>query len=168
PDIDIDFCRDRRQLVIDYTKQKYGEKSVAQIGTFGTLKAKAAIRDVGRALGVPLARVNEIAKMIPESLGIKLKDALKESPDLQSAYDQDSEIKRLLDLAMQLEGLCRSAGTHAAGVVVGDLPLSEVVPLQSITGKTDIITQWDGPTVESVGLLKMDFLGLRNLTILDK
>ncbi|HAH45135.1 MAG TPA: DNA polymerase III subunit alpha, partial [Planctomycetaceae bacterium] len=117
PDIDIDFCRDRRQLVIDYTKQKYGEKSVAQIGTFGTLKAKAAIRDVGRALGVPLARVNEIAKMIPESLGIKLQDALKESPDLQSAYDQDSEIRRLLDLAMQLEGLCRSAGTHAAGVV---------------------------------------------------
>ncbi len=168
PDIDIDFCRDRRQLVIDYTKKKYGERSVAQIGTFGTLKAKAAIRDVGRALGVPLARVNEIAKMVPDSLGIKIKDAIKESPDLQAAYDQDMEVNQLLDLAMQLEGLCRSAGTHAAGVVVADLPLSEVVPLQTITGKTDIITQWDGPTVESVGLLKMDFLGLRNLTILDK
>ena len=168
PDIDIDFCRDRRQLVIDYTKQKYGEHNVAQIGTFGTLKAKAAIRDVGRALGVPLPRVNEIAKMIPETLGIKLKEALEESPDLKEAYDQDPQIHELIDIAIRLEGLARSAGTHAAGVVVSEFPLDEIVPLQKITGKEDIITQWDGPTVEKVGLLKMDFLGLRNLTILDK
>ncbi len=168
PDIDIDFCRDRRQMVIDYTKQKYGEDCVSQIGTFGTLKAKMAIRDVGRVLGVPLSRVNEIAKMIPETLGIKLKEALKESPELQSAYDHDEEVKELFDIAIQLEGLNRSAGTHAAGVVVADRPLYELLPLQKITGKNDILTQWDGPTVEAAGLLKMDFLGLRNLSILDK
>jgi len=168
PDIDIDFCRDRRQLVIDYTKQKYGEHNVSQIGTFGTLKAKAVIRDVGRALAVPLARVNEIAKMVPETLGISLEEALKESPDLKGAYDGDPQIKEMIDIAQQLEGLARSAGTHAAGVVVADQPLSELLPLQKITGKEDIITQWDGPTVESAGLLKMDFLGLRNLSILDK
>ncbi|GAB4142840.1 MAG: DNA polymerase III subunit alpha [Planctomycetaceae bacterium] len=168
PDIDIDFCRDRRQMVIDFTKEKYGENNVAQIGTFGTLKAKAAIRDVSRALAIPLPRVDEICKMVPDTLNIKLKDALKESADLQDAYNQDPQIKEMLDIAMRLEGLARSAGTHAAGVVVSDKPLSERIPLQTITGKTDIITQWDGPTVEQVGLLKMDFLGLRNLTILDK
>ncbi|MFK7819734.1 MAG: DNA polymerase III subunit alpha, partial [Planctomycetaceae bacterium] len=160
--------RDRRQMVIDYTKEKYGEKNVAQIGTYGTLKAKAAIRDVGRALDVPLPRVNEIAKMIPETLGIKLKDAIKENPDLEQAYNGDKQITELLDFAMGLEGLARNCGTHAAGVVVADLPLETVVPLQRITGKEDIITQWDGPTIEAIGLLKMDFLGLRNLTILDK
>ncbi|MEZ6063621.1 MAG: DNA polymerase III subunit alpha [Planctomycetaceae bacterium] len=168
PDIDIDFCRDRRQMVIDYTKEKYGEMNVAQIGTYGTLKAKNAIRDVGRALNVPLPRVNELAKLVPDTLNIKLKDALKDSPDLQAAYDTDPVARELLDYAMAVEGLARSTGTHAAGVVVADVPLNEVVPLQKITGKQDIITQWDGPTIESIGLLKMDFLGLRNLTILDK
>ena len=169
PDIDIDFCRDGRQKVIDYTKQKYGEKNVAQIGTYGTLKAKAAIRDVGRALDVPLPRVNEIAKMIPDTLGIKLKDAIfKESAELKEVYDTDPRAKEMLDFAMALEGCARSAGTHAAGVVVADIPLDSVIPLQTITGKVDVITQWDGPTIESVGLLKMDFLGLRNLSILDK
>jgi len=168
PDIDIDFCRDRRQLVIDYTKEKYGEANVAQIGTFGTLKAKAAIRDVGRVLAVPLPRVDEIAKMVPETLGITLDGALEESPDFKDAYHHDPEIHEVIDFAKQLEGLARSAGTHAAGVVVADKPLSEYVPLQTITGKADVVTQWDGPTVELIGLLKMDFLGLRNLTILDK
>jgi DNA polymerase-3 subunit alpha len=168
PDIDIDFCRDRRQMVIDYTKQKYGERNVSQIGTFGTLKAKNAIRDVGRALNVPLSRVNELAKMVPDTLNIKLKTALKESADLKSAYDSDPVARELLDYAISVEGLARSAGTHAAGVVVADVPLDTVIPLQTITGKDDIITQWDGPTVEAIGLLKMDFLGLRNLTILDK
>lgn len=168
PDIDIDFCRDRRQMVIDYTKETYGEMNVAQIGTFGTLKAKNAIRDVGRALNVPLPRVNELAKMIPDELNIKLKDALKKSPDLKNAYDSDSQARELLDYAISVEGLARSTGTHAAGVVVADVPLDTVVPLQKITGKKDIITQWDGPTIEDIGLLKMDFLGLRNLTILDK
>lgn len=168
PDIDIDFCRDRRQLVIDYTKQKYGEFNVAQIGTFGTLKAKNAIRDVSRALGIDLGRVDAICKMVPDTLNIKLKTALKESAELQQAYDSDDQIREMLDLAIKIEGLARSAGTHAAGVVVADEPISKYIPLQTITGKTDIITQWDGPTVEMVGLLKMDFLGLRNLTILDK
>ncbi|MBM82974.1 MAG: DNA polymerase III subunit alpha, partial [Planctomycetaceae bacterium] len=161
-------CRDRRQLVIDYTKQKYGEANVAQIGTFGTLKARAAIRDVGRALAVPLPRVDEICKMVPDTLGIKLAKAIEENPDLQDAYDKDPQAQELLDIAMKLEGLARSAGTHAAGVVVADEPLDNLLPLQTITGKTDVITQWDGPHVEEAGLLKMDFLGLRNLTILDK
>lgn len=168
PDIDIDFCRDRRQDVIDYTKAKYGEQNVSQIGTFGTLKAKAAIRDVGRALSVPLKRVDEIAKMVPDELNIELKEALEKSAELKEAYDTDPQIKELLDLAMELEGLARSAGTHAAGVVVSDRPIEEYVPLQTISGKTDIVTQWEGPTVEKAGMLKMDFLGLRNLTILDK
>ncbi|MEX2287811.1 MAG: DNA polymerase III subunit alpha [Planctomycetaceae bacterium] len=168
PDIDIDFCRDRRQLVIDYTKQKYGEANVAQIGTFGTLKAKAAIRDVSRTLSIPLPRVDEIAKMVPETLGISLAEAINESPELSDAYRQDPQIKNMIDVAMRLEGLARSAGTHAAGVVIADRPLSDYVPLQTISGKEDVITQWDGPTVDKVGLLKMDFLGLRNLTILDK
>jgi DNA polymerase III subunit alpha len=168
PDIDIDFCRDRRQMVIDYTKEKYGERNVSQIGTFGTLKAKNAIRDVGRALNVPLSRVNELAKMVPDTLNIKLKDAIKASADLKAAYDGDPSARELLDYALSVEGLARSAGTHAAGVVVADVPLDTVVPLQTISGREDIITQWDGPTVEAIGLLKMDFLGLRNLTILDK
>ena len=168
PDIDIDFCRDKRQLVIDYTKEKYGKDNVAQIGTFGTLKARAAIRDVGRALGVPLARVDQISKMVPDTLNIKLRDALKDTPELKEIYDTDPEIKELFDIAIRLEGLARSAGTHAAGVVVADRPLSEYVPLQTISGKEDVVTQWDGPHVEQAGLLKMDFLGLRNLTILDK
>ena len=168
PDIDIDFCRDRRQLVIDYTKDKYGEDAVAQIGTFGTLKAKAVVRDVGRALGVPLSRVNEIAKAVPDTLGITLEEAVKQSPELGDAYRNDPQITELIDIAYRLEGLARSAGTHAAGVVVADQPLQDLLPLQVITGKEDVITQWDGPTVEAAGLLKMDFLGLRNLTILDK
>ena len=168
PDIDIDFCRDRRQEVIDYTKNKYGSANVSQIGTFGTLKAKAAIRDVARVLSVPPKDVDVIAKMVPETLNITLEEAIKESAELKSLYESDPKIREILDLARQIEGLARSAGTHAAGVVVSDRPISEYIPLQTITGKTDVITQWEGPTVEKAGLLKMDFLGLRNLTILDK
>lgn len=168
PDIDIDFCRDGRQKVIDYTKAKYGEANVAQIGTFGTLKAKAAIRDVGRALGIDLGVVNEVCKNVPETLGIKLQEALDESAELKEMYDQRPDIKEMFDIALRLENLCRSAGTHAAGVVVADEPLDNLVPLQKITGKEDVLTQWDGPTVEDAGLLKMDFLGLRNLTILQE
>ncbi|MFG0294365.1 MAG: DNA polymerase III subunit alpha [Maioricimonas sp. JB045] len=166
PDIDIDFCRDRRELVIQYVKDKYGSENVAQIGTFGTLKAKAAVRDVARALSIPLKRADEIAKMIPDTLNIKLKDALKESGELKEQYDQDPQIKELIDMAMALEGLAKSAGTHAAGVVIADKPLDEYVPLQKLSGKEDILTQWTD--VEKAGLLKMDFLGLRNLSILDK
>ena len=168
PDIDIDFCRDGRQRVIDYTKEKYGHDSVCQIGTFGTLKAKAAVRDVARALGYTPTETNEIAKLVPDDLGIKVKEAIEQNPELQTKYDSDPKIKELFDFAMKLEGLCRSAGTHAAGVVVGDGPVIRYLPLQTISGKTDVITQWDGPHVEKAGLLKMDFLGLRNLTILHK
>ncbi len=168
PDIDIDFCRDNRQAVIEYTKQKYGKDNVSQIGTFGTLKARAAIRDVGRALGIPLARVDKIAKLVPAGPNVTLSQALEESPELKELYDTDNEARELISIAMRLEGLARSAGTHAAGVVIADRPLWEYVPLQTIGGKDDLVTQWDGPHVEKAGLLKMDFLGLRNLTILHK
>ncbi len=166
PDIDIDFCQERRELVIQYVKEKYGYANVAQIGTFGTLKAKAAVRDVCRALGVDLKRADQIAKMVPEELNIKLKDALEKSPELKAEYDKDPLIKEVIDFSMALEGLAKSAGTHAAGVVIADRPLVEYVPLQKITGRDDILTQWTD--VEKAGLLKMDFLGLRNLTILDR
>jgi DNA polymerase III subunit alpha len=166
PDIDIDFCQDRRELVIQYVKEKYGYANVAQIGTFGTLKAKAAVRDVCRALGVDLKRADAIAKMVPEELNIKLKDALTKSADLNAEYQRDPQIKEVIDFAMAIEGLAKSAGTHAAGVVIGDQPLTEYVPLQRLPGKEDVLTQWTD--VEKAGLLKMDFLGLRNLTILDK
>ena len=166
PDIDIDFCKERRVDIIKYVKEKYGEESVAQIGTFGTMKAKAAIKDVGRALGIPLTRVNEITKMIPDVLGIKIKEALEQSEELNSAYQGDPEIKELIDFAMKLEGLARNIGTHAAAVVIGDGPLDDYVPLGRVAGKEDVITQWSMNDVEDAGLLKMDFLGLRNLTIL--
>ena len=168
PDIDIDFCKERRADIIRYVKEKYGEKNVAQIGTFGTLAARAAIKDVGRTLGIPLARVNQISAMVPEDLGITLKDALARSADLAKAYESDGEIQELIDLAMKIEGLARNIGTHAAAVVIADRPITEYVPLAKITGKDDIITQWAMNDVEAAGLLKMDFLGLRNLTILRK
>jgi len=168
PDIDIDFCRDRRELVLNYVKEKYGEANVAQIGTFGTLGAKAVIRDVARALAVPLDRADEVAKFVPTGPNVDLAGALKESADLKAAYDQDPMVREVIDYGLKLEGLAKSAGTHAAGVVIADEPLTNYVPLQKITGKDDIITQWPMADVEKAGLLKMDFLGLRNLTILDK
>ena len=168
PDIDIDFCKEHRADIIRYVKEKYGEENVAQIGTFGTLAARAAIKDVGRALGIPLARVNQITGMVPEKLGISLPKAIEESADLNNAYENDGDIRELLDLAMKIEGLARNVGTHAAAVVIADQPLTEYVPLCRVTGKDDIITQWSMNDVEAAGLLKMDFLGLRNLTILRK
>ena len=168
PDIDIDFCKDRRGEVIQYVKDKYGSDNVAQIGTFGTLASRAAIRDVGRALGLPIPRVDAIVAMVPEELGIKLGAALEKSPDLKRSYDEDAEVRQLLDLAQQIEGLARNVGTHAAAVVIADRPLDEYVPLQRVSGKEEIITQWAMADVERAGLLKMDFLGLRNLTILAK
>lgn len=168
PDIDIDFCKDRRGEVIQYVKDKYGEANVAQIGTFGTLAARAAIRDVGRALGLPLARVDAIVAMVPDQLGIELAEALEQSEELKKAYQADGEVRELLDLAQKIEGLARNVGTHAAAVVIADRPLTEYVPLQRVTGKEEIITQWAMGDVERAGLLKMDFLGLRNLTILAK
>lgn len=168
PDIDIDFCKDRRVEIIQYVRDKYGEENVAQIGTFGTLAAKAAIKDVGRALGIPLMRVNQITELIPDELKITIPKALEKNVDLKTVYDSDREIQELLDIAMKLEGNARNVGTHAAAVVIGDKPLTEYVPLTRVPGKTDIITQWSMNDVEDAGLLKMDFLGLKNLTILSK
>ncbi|MDP6442197.1 MAG: DNA polymerase III subunit alpha, partial [Pirellulaceae bacterium] len=168
PDIDIDFCKEKRAEIIRYVKEKYGEENVAQIGTFGTLAARAAIRDVGRALGMPLARVNQVVAMIPEQLGITIQKALEVSDELRKTCAADGEVRELIDLAQRIEGLARNVGTHAAAVVIADQPLTEYVPLCRVTGKTDIITQWSMNDVEAAGLLKMDFLGLRNLTILSK
>ena len=168
PDIDIDFCKERRGEVIQYVKDKYGEANVAQIGTFGTLAARAAIRDVGRALGLPISRVDTVVAMVPEQLGITLPEALVQSQELKQAYENDGEIRELLDLAQKIEGLARNVGTHAAAVVIADEPLDHYVPLQRVTGKSEVITQWAMNDVERAGLLKMDFLGLRNLTILSK
>jgi DNA polymerase-3 subunit alpha len=171
PDIDIDLCQDRRYEVIDYVRQKYGAANVAQIGTFGTMAAKAALRDVGRALNIPLSRVDQVAKLVPQVLHITLEDAIAKEPALKKLGEEDAEIAKLLDYAKRLEGLARNAGTHAAGVVIADRPLSELVPLQKLPNKDKekevVTTQWNMGDVEKAGLLKMDFLGLRNLTILD-
>jgi DNA polymerase-3 subunit alpha len=166
PDIDIDFCMNRRGEVIDYVTRKYGRENVAQIITFGTMAAKAAIKDVGRAMDMPYSDVDRIAKMVPTTLNIKLDDAIKESPQLQEAYDKDPQVKQLLDTARKLEGLVRNAGVHAAGVVIAPRPLTDLVPLFR-TKNEEIVTAYDMLAIEKMGLLKMDFLGLTTLTILD-
>lgn len=168
PDIDIDLCQDGRGEVIDYVRRKYGH--VAQIITFGTLKARAAIRDVGRVLGVSLQEVDKIAKLVPEQLNITIEEAIKQEPELKRLRDTDARFRQLLDNAIQLEGHTRHAGVHAAGVIVATRPLHEIVPLykQPQTEGNDIITQWDGPTCEKMGLLKMDFLGLRTLSVIER
>jgi DNA polymerase-3 subunit alpha len=177
PDIDIDFCQDRREEVIAYVRHKYGEQSVAQIATFGTLAARAAVKDVGRVLNVPLERVNQLTKMIPQTLGITLEEALKQNSDLRSEYEHDPQVRELIDVAQKLEGTNRNAGTHAAGVVIANGPLTDYVPLQRVIRKGDdagsrgseaaVTTQWVMGDLEAVGLLKMDFLGLRTLTLLN-
>ena len=168
PDIDIDLCQNGRSDVLDYVRRKYGH--VAQIITFGTLKAKAAVRDVCRVHGVSLGDADKLAKMIPDTLGITLDGALKENKDLKKRYDEEDQIRRVIDTAKVLEGQARHAGVHAAGVVIANTPLSEIVPLykQSQAGEHEIVTQWDGPTCEKMGLLKMDFLGLRTLSIIER
>ena len=168
PDIDIDFCKQRRGEVIDYVKQKYGEANVAQIGTFGTLAARAAIRDVGRALGISIPQVDKIVSLVPDQLGISLAEATAPGSQLAEACEADSQVRELVDLASRIEGLARNVGTHAAAVVIADQPLSEYVPLQRVTGKEEVITQWSMGDVERAGLMKMDFLGLRYLTIVTK
>ena len=168
PDIDIDFCKARRSEVIEYVKKKYGAANVAQIGTFGTLAARAAIRDVGRALGLPIPRVDLIVAMVPDQLGITLEKAAAAGTQLAAACENDAEVRELVDLAGRIEGLARNVGTHAAAVVIADRPLVEYVPLQRVTGKEEIITQWAMGDVERVGLMKMDFLGLRYLTVVAK
>ncbi len=166
PDIDMDFCMNRRGEVIDYVTRKYGRENVAQIITFGTMAAKAAIKDVGRVLEMPYADVDRIAKMVPPTLNITLKQALEDSPPLQQAYDNEEQVKNVLDTAMKLEGLVRNSGVHAAGVVISPRPLTDLVPLYK-TKNDEIVTAFDMKAVGKMGLLKMDFLGLTTLTIID-
>ena len=165
PDIDIDFCMRRRGELIDYVTQKYGRENVAQIITFGTMAAKAAVKDVGRAMNIPYGEVDRLAKLIPNTLGIELKDALEEAPQLKAAVTGDENLKELMAVALRLEGLSRHASTHAAGVVISPRPLTEIVPLYK-SNKDEITTQYDMNALERVGLLKMDFLGLTTLTVL--
>ncbi len=166
PDIDIDFCMNRRGEVIQYVTQKYGRENVAQIITFGTMAAKAAIKDVGRAMDIPYVDVDRIAKMIPPTLNISIQQALDDSPPLQQAYENETQIKELIDTALKLEGLVRNSGVHAAGVVISPKPLTELLPLHK-TKNDEIVTAYDMKAVEKMGLLKMDFLGLTTLTIVD-
>jgi DNA polymerase-3 subunit alpha len=166
PDIDIDFCMNRRGEVIDYVTRKYGREQVAQIITFGTMAAKAAIKDVGRAMDMPYNDVDRIAKMVPATLNITLDKALEESPQLQEAYKNEAQIRELLDTARKLEGLVRNVGVHAAGVVIAPQKLTDLVPLHR-TKNEEIVTAFDMKAIEKIGLLKMDFLGLTTLTILD-
>ncbi len=168
PDIDVDFCKDRRAEVISYVSEKYGPDHVAQIITFGTMAAKAAIRDVGRALDLPYADVDKIAKLVPNTLNITIDDALHAEPQLKGLYDNNQKVKELLDIAKRLEGLCRHASTHAAGVVISPRPLTDYTPLYKNTSDGSITTQFDMGAVESMGLLKFDFLGLKTLTLLEK
>ena len=165
PDIDIDFDMNRRGEVIEYVRQKYGNDQVAQIITFNTMAAKAAIKDVGRALDMPYGEVDRIAKLIPPTIGITIEKALEENPMLATAY-QDPKIKELIDTALRLEGLVRGAGVHAAGVVIAPQPLTELVPVTR-TKDEAIVTSYDMKAVEKMGLLKMDFLGLTTLTVID-
>ncbi|MBV9609529.1 MAG: DNA polymerase III subunit alpha, partial [Acidobacteria bacterium] len=167
PDIDIDFCMNRRGEVIDYVTRRYGRENVAQIITFGTMMAKAAIKDVGRAMDIPYGDVDRIAKMVPATLNITIDQALKDSPPLAAAYENEPQIRTLIDTAKKLEGLVRNAGVHAAGVVISPQPLMELVPLHK-TKNDEIVTAFDMKAVEKMGLLKMDFLGLTTLTILDE
>ena len=166
PDIDIDFCMNRRGEVIDYVKSKYGDDQVAQIITFNTMAAKAAIKDVGRALDMPYGEVDRIAKLVPATIGITIDRALKDSPPLAKAYEDDPKIRELIDTAMRLEGLVRGAGVHAAGVVIAPQPLTELVPVTR-TRDEAIVTSYDMKSIEKLGLLKMDFLGLTTLTVID-
>ncbi|MCU0702431.1 MAG: DNA polymerase III subunit alpha [Fimbriiglobus sp.] len=180
PDIDIDFDQERREEVIQYVKEKYGHKSVAQIGTFGTLGAKAALKDVGRVLSIPLERVNYMCKLVPMkgAISLDLKDAMG-VPDFKREYDTDPTARHWIDVAMKLEGMNRNVGTHAAGVVIASGDITDYVPVQRVmqklttedgeksAGEVVVTTQWEMGIVEKVGMLKMDFLGLRNLTMLD-
>jgi DNA polymerase III subunit alpha len=167
PDFDVDFCMEGRDRVIEYVAAKYGHDRVSQIITYGTMAAKAVVRDVGRVLGHPYGFVDRIAKLIPFELGITLDDALGKEPELKRLYQQDEEVRNLLDLARALEGLTRNAGTHAGGVVIAPSVLTDFTPLYCEEGSTTPVTQFDKDDVEAAGLVKFDFLGLRTLTILD-
>ncbi|HEY2828528.1 MAG TPA: DNA polymerase III subunit alpha, partial [Thermoanaerobaculia bacterium] len=166
PDIDVDFCMNRRGRVIEYVREKYGQENVAQIITFGTMAAKSVVRDVGRVLGQPYAFVDKIAKTIPGGPGVTLEDAQKDSPALVEAMKNDAEVAKIIEIGTRLEGLSRHAGMHAAGVVITPEPVTNYVPLYRTT-RDEIVTQFDMNVVEKMGLLKMDFLGLRTLTVID-
>jgi DNA polymerase-3 subunit alpha len=169
PDIDCDFDDRRRDRVIGYVQQKYGSERVAQIITFGTMAARAAIRDVGRVLDVPLSEVDRVAKLVPQQVGITLESALQQSRELREVYENEPWARQVIDNARRLEGICRNASTHAAGVVIAPEPLANIVPLQrSTSDRESIVTQFDMNGVQKIGLLKMDFLGLSNLTIIDE
>jgi DNA polymerase-3 subunit alpha len=167
PDFDIDFCMSRRDRVIDYVADRYGRDRVSQIITFGSLAARAVVRDVGRVLGLPYGFVDSVAKLIPFELGITLADALEKEPELARRYGAEDEVRDLLDLAQRLEGLARNAGTHAGGVVIAPSPLTDFTALYCESGGASVVTQFDKDDVEQVGLVKFDFLGLRTLTIID-
>lgn len=165
PDFDIDFCKERRGEVIDYVVRKYGEDHVAQIISFGTMAARGAIRDVGRALAIPYATVDVIAKLVPMEINMTIEKALKISSELNRRYNEDEQTRNLIDIAMSIEGMPRHATMHAAGVVITDKPVSDYVPLSK--NDDNVVTQFTMTTLEELGLLKMDFLGLRNLTVID-
>ncbi|HVM59266.1 MAG TPA: DNA polymerase III subunit alpha [Verrucomicrobiae bacterium] len=166
PDIDMDFCYNRRGEVIDYVRKKYGDDHVAQIITFGTLGAKMVVRDVGRVMGLSYGDCDRIAKMIPPDIGMTLKKALEISPELKTAYQTESTVKRVIDYGFTLEGLSRNASTHAAGVVIGAEPLDSIVPLTTGTNSNEVVTQYSMNPLGDLGLLKMDFLGLKTLTVI--
>ncbi len=166
PDIDVDFCQNRRGEVIEYVTRKYGREQVAQIITFNTMAAKAAIKDCGRAMDMPYGDVDRIAKLIPATVGMTIDAALENVPDLKKAYDTDGQIRELIDTAKKLEGLVRGSGVHASAVVIAPRPLTELVPLAK-TKNDEIVTAYDMKAVEKMGLLKMDFLGLTTLTVID-
>lgn len=164
PDFDVDFCYVNRQKVIDYVIKKYGDDHVAQIVTFGTMAARAAVRDVGRAMDIPYSVCDKTAKLIPQTVGMTLEKALEASKELNNLYNGDAQIKQLVDMAIKLEGMPRHASTHAAGVVISDRPVSDYVPLA--TNDEAVVTQYTMTALDELGLLKMDFLGLRNLTVI--
>jgi DNA polymerase-3 subunit alpha len=166
PDIDIDFCMERRDEMIDYVSTKYGKENVAQIITFGKMQAKGAIRDVGRVLDMPYKEVDQIAKLIPNTLNITLSDALKQEPQLRKMIEDDEQVKELFSLSLSLEGLTRHASTHAAGIVISDMPLVEHLPLYR-GQNNEVVTQFEMKAVGKIGLIKFDFLGLRTLTVIN-
>ena len=166
PDFDIDFCVNGRDRVIDYVNQKYGDEKVSQIITYGTLSARAVVRDVGRILGYPYGMVDRVAKMIPFEIGITLNDALKKSNELAEKYEEDDDIQAIVDLSLKLEGLVRNAGTHAGGVVIAPSKLSDFMPLFKVDDDEGTVTQFDKDDAESIGLIKFDFLGLKTLTVI--
>ena len=166
PDIDIDICQASRPRALEYVREKYGQ--IAQIITFGTMKARAVIRDVCRVMDVPLSEADRLAKLVPAELKMTLDKALEVEPDLKKAYDEDPVTRKVIDIGRTLEGLARHASVHACGVVIADEPLTNFLPVYKQAGSDDLITQFEGPTVEKVGLLKMDFLGLKTLSVIQR